>query len=428
MFTSLYTGVSGINAHMSMMSVTGNNIANMDTYGFKSSRSLFADIINQSLSGVTGDNIGLGVSLSAVAPVFSQGAFETTENSLDLAVDGTGFFIIRDSAGSQFYTRAGLFDVDQDGYIVDKGGRYLQGYQADSSGNILDTVDRLMIDATSYPPVATANLDVKANLASDESIITTAFDPTDTDNTANFATTVTVYDSLGNGHSIILAFRKATETVAGNTWNWYAITKAADSTSGVQETQAYGSLSFNTNGALTQEVTTASAFNFTGGPTQGQTITFDFGTSLAEAGGDGLDGTTQFGAASGIYALTQDGFPSGSLQAVQTSDGGLLTGTFTNGKRRDLGMVALANFPSIEGLDNKGNMIFAESAASGAVVIGRAGSEGLGTLRSNTLELSNVDIAGEFVRMITAQRGFQANSKVITTSDEVLMELVNLKR
>ena len=257
---------------------------------------------------------------------------------------------------------------------------------------------------------------------------TTAFDPSDTDNTANFATTVTVYDSLGNGHSIILAFRKATETATGNTWDWYAVTKAEDSTSGIQETQAYGTLSFNTSGALTSEVTTASAFNFTGGPTQGQSIIFDFGTSLAEAGGDGLDGTTQFGAGSGVYALSQDGFPPGSLQGVTTSDGGLLIGTFTNGKRRTLGQVALANFPSIEGLDNKGNMIFAESAASGAVVIGRAGSEGLGTLRSNTLELSNVDIAGEFVRMITAQRGFQANSKVITTSDEVLMELVNLKR
>ncbi len=434
MLTSLYTGVSGINVHMSQMSVVGNNIANMDTYGFKSSRTYFADIINQSLSGVSGANqIGLGVTLSSVAPIFSQGAFESTENPLDLAVDGSGFFMVRNADDNAFYTRAGQFSLDETGVIIDQNGLYLQGYQVDPRGNVLNTVGNLEIAATSYPPEPTLAVEVKANLQSDDAILVAAFDVNDIDNTCNFATTISVYDSLGNEHPLILGFRKTAEAITGNTWAWYAVTQAADSASGNQEVQAQGTLTFNTSGALNAESAVtyplaSGGFDFTGGPTPAQLIDFDFGTNILTDLGDGLDGVTQFGAASGVYSLLQDGFPSGSLQGVSIAETGVLTGAFTNGKMRALGQVAIANFPSPSGLQNNGKMLFSESANSGTVVVGQAGNEGLGIVRANTLELSNVDIAGEFVRMITAQRGFQANSKVITTSDEVLTELVNLKR
>jgi flagellar hook protein FlgE len=432
MLTSLYTGVSGINTHMSQLSVVGNNIANMNTYGFKGSRTYFSDIINQSLTGVSGSTqVGLGVNLGAVMPSFTQGAFESTENPLDLAVDGSGFFILKNSDGTSLFTRAGQFKLDKDGNIVDQNGLFLQGYQVDSRGNILNTVDDLTITSTSFAPESSENVSLQANLASDAEIVG-AFDVNDMDSTCNFATTITVYDSLGNGHPITLCFRKDTETPGvGNTWEWFAVVQAEDAFTGVRHVAAQGTIDFNTDGALELEsgiVYPTGGFDFAGGAAQDQLIDFDFGSSLAEPGGTGLDGVTQFGAPSGVYSMSQDGFESGSLSGVSISETGVLTGSFTNGKMRALGQVALANFPSSEGLSSVGRMLYIESPYSGPGVVGIAGNEGLGLIRSNTLELSNVDLAGEFVRMITAQRGFQANSKVITTTDEVLTELVNLKR
>jgi flagellar hook protein FlgE len=431
MLTSLYTGVSGINAHMDLMSVVGNNIANMNTYGFKGSRAYFADIINQSLSGVSGsEQVGLGVSMDAVVPNFTQGAFETTENPLDLAIDGSGFFMLKNSENGSLYTRAGQFRLDKDGSIVDQNGLFLQGYQVDSRGNVLDSIGNLQVTSTSYPPELTQEATIQANLQSNEDILVDPFDVQDLDNTTNFSTSVTVYDSLGNGHAVNLCFRKAQELPAGSEWEWYAVVGADSAASGVQEVGAQGTLQFTPSGALDSEgaITYPSGgFNFAGGPAQNQTINFDFGNSLSE-NGSGLDGITQFGAPSAVYSLHQDGFESGVLQGVSIGENGVLTGAFSNGMTRAVGQVALANFPSPTGLNSVGQMLYGESVESGQAVVGRAGKEGIGMVRASTLELSNVDIATEFVRMIMAQRGFQANSKVITTTDEVLSELVNLKR
>ncbi|MEW6439840.1 MAG: flagellar hook protein FlgE [bacterium] len=430
MLTSLYTGVSGINAHMSEMSVVGNNLANMNTYGFKGSRSYFEDIINQSLSGVSGDNsVGLGVLMSAVMPSFTQGAFETTENPLDLAVDGSGFFVMKDADNATFYTRAGQFKLDKDGYIVNQAGLFLQGFQVDSRGNVLNSVANLQVTSSSYPPQPTAEVAIQANLHSDAETLP-AFDVDDTDNTSNFATTVTVFDSLGNGHPVDVCFRKDQELPAGNLWEWYAVIDADAAQSGVKEIAAQGTLQFTSTGALDSAGAISyptGGFDFSGGAAQDQQIAFNFGTSIADSG-TGLEGVTQFGAPSGVYSLQQDGYESGSLQGVSIDDSGMLTGSFSNGKMRALGQVALADFPSASGLQSVGQMLFCESPFSGTAVIGTAGNEGMGAIRSNTLELSNVDLAGEFVRMITAQKGFQANSKVITTTDEILTDLVNLKR
>ncbi len=431
MLTSLYTGITGINAHMNELSVIGHNIANMNTHGFKASRSYFADLMDQSLQGITGPNqVGSGVSLSSVVRNFTQGAFETTANPLDLAIEGSGFFVVTGPDEANYYTRAGQFLIDEEGYIVDPNGLRLQGYMVDGTGNLLPTPSDLQISLTSYPPQATANVSLVANLDS-ESTILPAFDLDDMDGTTNFQTTVTVYDSLGNAHPVNLCFRKVQETAAGSQWEWYAVVEGEDAASGTREVAAQGTLLFNTSGALQDEspiTYPGGGFNFSGGAAQNQEVEFDFGTNIDTEGGTGLDGVTQYSGSSGLYALQQDGYATGSLQGITINEEGILTGSFDNGRTRTLGQVALANFASPSGLRSMGKNLFVESHDSGPVVVGKPRGEGMGSLRPNTLELSNVDLATEFVEMITAQRGFQANSKVITTTDEVLAELVNLKR
>lgn len=421
MLTSLYTGISGMNTNLNALTVVGNNIANVNTYGFKGSRMYFSDLFSQSMFGGSGG--GLGVTMESVTPNFSQGAFETTNNALDLAIEGNGFFVVRNEEGAPFYTRAGAFKIDKDGYIVDSNGFYLQGYPADAFGNILTSLSSLRIEASSFAPQATTSSGMVANLDASAQVLD-PFDVTAADETSNFSTTVTVYDSLGNEHPVELYFRKSGE----NAWEWYAVINAEDAASGVREIAGQGTLEFDSDGRLQTVTGNTVTFDFAGGATLGQNITFNFGTSL-DIGGTGVDGIVQYGGiSSSVYNLTQDGYPPGSLQAATIDEKGILVASFTNGKQRALGQVALANFPSLAGLRAVGNMYYTESPDSGAVVIGKAGSQGFGSVRSSTLELSNVDLASEFVRMITAQRGFQASSKVITTTDEVLLDLVNLKR
>jgi flagellar hook protein FlgE len=431
MMTSLFTGVSGMNAHMDELSVIGHNIANMNTYGFKGSRSYFADLLSQSLEGVSGPNqIGAGVEMNGVIKTFTQGAFETTASPLDLALDGSGFFVMKGRDDASYYSRFGGFQMDQDGYIVDPSGLQLQGYGVDAQGNLLSSLDSLQVLRTTYPPQMTENLGVAANLDSDSVWIdpdTTPFDVDDLDGTTNFQTTVTVYDSLGNARPVTLCFRKTEDLVTGNPWEWYAVIGENDSLSGTAEIGGQGTLLFDTAGALASQSTTTSDFSFAGGAAPSQVIEFDFGTDKS-TGGTGLDGVTQYAANSGVSRLNQDGYGSGSLQGMAIDDQGILTGSFDNGMTRTLGQIAVANFTSPSNLQSVGQNLYAESPGSGSVIVGTAGNQGMGFIRPSTLELSNVDLATEFVRMITAQRGFQANSKVVTTTDEVLAELMTIKR
>lgn len=425
--TSLFSGVSGLNANSTDISVIGNNIANMNTVGFKASRTSFADVLSQSLSGGTGTSqIGRGVFLSSVNPIFTQGSFETTSNALDLAIDGDGFFLVEDSSGAVFYTRAGQFSIDKDGNVVNPEGLILQGYQVDSAGNITGTIDDLNLSSSTSPPRATENVEISANLDS-SSTIPAAFDVNDPTNTSNFSTAITVYDSLGNGHLTTVYFRKSLETATGNTWEWYAVVDGSELTGGVTAIQAQGTLTFDTTGAMDTVTTTSSDFDFSGGATQSQAINFDFGSTLA-GGGTGLDGTTQFGSSSATVFLNQDGYASGALEGFSINQEGSITGLFTNGQTRVLGQVALATFNNPEGLTMMGENLYAESFDSGQPIIGAPNTAGRGDVISNSLELSNVDLGEEFINLIIAQRGFQANSRIITTTDEILGELVNLKR
>ncbi len=448
--SSLFTGVSGLNANGNALSVVGNNIANLSTVGFKSSRSVFADLISSSLGGAGGAiQTGLGVALNGVQGNFSQGSLSTTSNALDLAIDGNGFFVLRDTAGATFYSRAGQFHLNAQNQIVDPSGFLLQGYQVNTSGLITASISGVTLPTTTAPPNPTTTVDIGANLNSQST--TGTFSLLDPAGTANFSTSLTVYDSVGNSHLLTTYFTKT----AANTWTYDVLGSTNEIVTGNYDASnvnislglvrlASGSLTFTTSGALDTESVVTSYDDGTPGGTAGgtvgqaridflgatpdQTITFNFGTSVTTDGGSGFDLSTQFGAASGLVQQSQNGFGAGALQTFSVETNGMINGRFSNGQVRPLAQLALARFPDPLGLVRTGKNTFAESGTSGQPLIGAATSAGLGRVLANTLELSNVDLGESFIDMIAAQRGFQANSRVITTSDEVLQELVNLKR
>ncbi|NKE73047.1 flagellar hook protein FlgE [Candidatus Manganitrophus noduliformans] len=425
--TSLFSSVSGINAFGNGLSVISNNIANMATIGFKDSSVAFADIIGE---GSSSNQIGHGVFVSGIRTQFIQGSFETTGNGLDMALEGDGFFLLRTPEGTESYTRAGLFSVDQNGLIANPEGLLLQGYQADPTGELTGQIGNLNVASTSFPPQSTAEMSIVANIDS-RATIPPAFDVTDPTATSNFSTSLSMFDSLGNSHLVSIFFRKSATGAGGNTWEWFALVEGADSASGVTEIQAQGTLTFTTAG----ELDTVSAityptggFDFSGGATQNQIIDFNFGESITTDGGTGLNGLTQFGSNSGVLNQLQDGYASGSLQRVSVNKEGLITGLFTNGKSRTLGGVTLGRFNNPQGLVKLGNNLYAVSSDSGQPIFGSPDSAGMGRILASSLELSSVDLAGQFVKMIEYQRGFQANSRVISITDEILQELVNLTR
>lgn len=448
--SSLFTGVSGLNANGNALSVIGNNVANLSTIGFKSSRSVFADLISSSLGGAGGAiQTGLGVSLNGVQGNFSQGSLSTTSNALDLAIDGNGFFVLRDTSGAPFYSRAGQFHLDAQNRIVDPSGFFLQGYQVNASGLITASIGGVTLPTTTAPPNSTTTVDIGANLNSQSA--TSTFSLADPNGTSQFSTSFTVFDSLGNGHLLTTYFSKT----AANTWDYNIVGSTNEVVTANYDVSninaslglvrlASGTLTFATSGALdTESVITSydsgtpagtaggvvgqAQIDFVGATTD-QLITFDFGTSVTTDGGAGVDLTTQFGSPSGLVQQTQNGFSAGALQAFSVETNGTINGRFSNGQVRPLAQLALARFPDPLGLVRTGKNTFAESGTSGQPLVGPATSAGLGRILSSTLELSNVDLGESFIEMIAAQRGFQANSRVITTSDDILQELVNLKR
>ena len=432
MLTSLFTGVSGMNANGMSLSVIGDNIANMNTIGFKSSRVSFGDVLSQSLGGASGSSqIGRGVLVRSVDPTFTQGSFESTANGLDMAIDGDGFFIVNDSS-SRYYTRAGQFSLDKEGNIVNPDNLVMQGYLADINGNISGTLGDLTIGSAQSPANATTTADVAVNLDAAATVPAAAFtldgngDGTDND-PANFngSSTITVYDSQGGAHEVSLYYEKT----AANAWTVHFIHEDPADANLLVEAGTQN-LTFDVNGALVDD-NSGTAIDFTFGATvlAPQPVTFDFGTGTGETpAGTGLDGSSQFAADFSVARLSQNGYGAGFLKSVAVSEDGVITGIFTNGQTRQIGQIALAKFVAPTELTKAGRNLFAESYDSGQPIVGSAGTSGLGRTLSNALELSNVDLAEEFVRMITAQRGFQANSRVITTTDEMISELVNLKR
>lgn len=431
MLSSLYTGVSGMSANGTSLSVTADNISNLNTVGFKKSTIAFGDVLSQTISGSM--QVGRGVLISDITPLFTQGSLETTENVLDLAIDGEGFFVVTDGS-TQYYTRAGQFTLDEDGRIVNSDGLVLQGYVVDSSGNISGTIGDLEVSGAMSGAKSTEKAEIAVNLDSEATVPSAAFtldgngDGTiDDPKNYNSSTTVTLYDSQGGDHQVTLYFVKTAE----NAWEVHYVYadpanpgELAESATGAQ------ALTFGEGGALTDDNSgTAIEFDFGTAVTNPQSVYFNYGTGTGEAtAGDGMDGTTQYASDFSVINVTQDGYSAGSLKNITISEDGTITGFFTNGQTKEIGQVALARFISSSNLIREGRNLYTAYSTSGQALIGLPETSGLGRLLSNTLELSNVDLAEEFVNMITAQRGFQANSKVITTTDELLQELVNLKR
>lgn len=432
MLTSLYTAVSGMNANGMALSVIGDNIANVNTVGFKGSGVAFGDIMSQTLTGISGTSqVGRGVLISAVTPLFTQGSFETTESALDLAIDGNGLFIVSDGS-SNYYTRAGQFSLDKNGKIENTGGLILQGYLADASGTLTGNIGDLTVANKLSPANSTKTETIALNLDATSPIQTSSFtldgngdSSNDDPANYNYSTTVTVNDSQGNPHQVNLYFEKT----ADNAWTAHYVQADSANPDLLIEagTQA---LTFDTNGSLINDNSaTAINFNFGTAVLSPQAVTFDYGTGTGETPqGSGFDGTTQLAGSFSVMNIAQDGYSAGTLKNIAIGQDGTITGIFTNGQTRMIAQLALANFLAPDALAKLGSNLYAETAESGQAVIGAANTSGIGRVLSNTLELSNVDLAEQFVKMISTQRGFQANSRIITTTDELLTEIVNLKR
>jgi flagellar hook protein FlgE len=400
-------GLSGLNAASKNLEVIGNNVANSGTVGFKQSQAQFADVYASSLTGAgSSTQAGIGTKVSQVTQQFTQGNITSSNNPLDIAINGGGFFRLSDN-GTISYSRNGQFQLDKNGYVVNSSQLRVTGYTVNASG-VLSTgaPGDLNINTADIPPKITSTVNTVLNLNSGESVpSTTPFniaDPT----SYNQATSVSVFDSLGNSHLVQTYYVKT----ASNTWDVYASADGAAIGASAQAT-----LTFNSAGALTSGSPFNVAVPVTTGAATPLTVSMDY------------TGTTQFGSAFSPNSIKQDGYTSGKLTNFDTSSDGIITGRYTNGQSAILGQVVLANFTNPNGLQPLGNNLWAETAASGNPLVGAPGSGPLGVLQSSATEDSNVDLTAELVNMITAQRNYQANAQTIKTEDQVLQTLVNLR-
>jgi len=549
MMRSLFSGVSGLRNHQVQMDIIGNNIANVNTVAFKSSRLLFQDMLSQTLKAAGGagegqggtnpQQVGLGMRIASIDTILSQGNLMATQRKTDLAIQGEGFFILSDGT-NRYYTRAGGFDFDlNDNMINPANGYILQGYMA-TGGLLGSTLEDIKIDFNqSLPASVTTKVSFAGNLnsgvtptsASSSTLLIKLFDEdgngmnlhkgnkiqvsgsvggtainshpnyqdytitessslsdlasylrdmihlvgdgsetvtvesngslsvtagtsaitglnltisggnsefdtygtigdiaaestgTTAENSraADYTTFVTTYDSLGNPQVVTLFFAKDTESGISNTWNWQILTPYQ---SGDYPGGDTGTLVFNADGSLATGSAAQITFDpdGTGKGANEMTIYLDFGTSNA------FDGITQFSSPFSASLKEQDGYASGTLDDISIDNNGLITGIFTNGVNRTLAQIALANFANPGGLLKAGDNLYKQSLNSGIARETKAGSAGIGSIAPSTLEMSNVDLAQSFTEMIIAQRGFQVNARVITASDEMLQEMVNLKR
>ena len=405
MLGSLYTGVSGLKANAMAMSIIGDNIANVNTVAFKSGSALFSTMLSQSLEGYNESEIGRGVKFAGSSPLWKQGSLENTASGTDLAVTGRGFFMVQDKSGANYYTRAGQFHFDREGNLVTPDSLAVQGYEIALDGTTGAITNINIPDESTTPPNATTLFSIDLNLDAGA------------ETGDEYTTTITTYDSLGNAIPLTITF---TKTAIANQWDWAADTSAT----GAVVTAGTGTITFNDDGTLPNGTDPPITLTFTNGAAD-QSITWDLydgapGPTNGDVTGYASPSTTTF--------QTQDGYTSGTLKGIVVDDDGIINGSYSNGQIVPLFQIALADFPSYWGLAKMENNLYAQTFASGQAMIGAAGSGKMGGISSNALETSNVDLTSEFVKMITTQRAYQANSRVITTSDEILSELINMKR
>jgi flagellar hook protein FlgE len=409
MIGSLYSGISGLKANTSAMSVIGDNIANVDTTGFKVSRVSFSNVFNAAL-GQSRMQIGRGVVMSGMSSNWNSGTMETTNTVTDLAINGQGMFIVRNPIdGAQYYTRAGQFEFDRNGYLVTQDGLRVMGYPIDAATGTLSPLSAMTLPPGMSQPHATGEITIEMNLNAGAAVGDT------------YDTTVTTYDSLGNAVELNFNF----ECTAANTWAYSVISSSGTAT---PTPASPNRLVFDEFGALVPGSCVPPSSNPTIGVT-GLAPAADMSVNWNILNGTASNGSvTGYAATSVKMSQTQDGYPSGMLQGISADQDGVFTALYSNGTMLSFAQVALADFASYSGLAKQGSNLFTSSLASGQPVISTPNTAGVGAIAPNSLEMSNVDLATEFVELITTQRAFQANSKVITTSDEVLSDLINIKR
>lgn len=467
MVRALYSGVSGLINHQVRMDVLGDNISNVNTVGFKKNRVVFQDMIAQTMSGasrptnerggVNPKEVGLGMTIAAIDKIMTQGSIQTTGKNTDLGIMGEGFFI--EKKGDQtFYTRAGNFGVDKDKFLVNPANGFkLQGWSAQMLADGTSTIniatqpnDIIIPIGDKMPAQATGFIKYKSNLNSNTPLCVDPLNPSDVERSKGFVHTTSIksYDSKGNTHDVVLEMNKVSEN------RWRVVAKVPDSIEGsvradignpTPDAQNVFFLNFDNRGALisvedgsgtnrdtiNQGILSANlTFNVNDGTVDGQgnpigqqqTIRLDLGTVGQ------YDGVTQFASETTTKAVEQNGFGMGYLESFQINDKGVVIGTYSNGVRRDLAQVAMATFVNSAGLERAGETNFKETVNSGIANIGQAGVAGKGSIVAGALEMSNVDLSQEFTDMIVTQRGFQANSRTITTTDTMLEEILRLKR
>jgi flagellar hook protein FlgE len=419
---SFQQGLSGLNAASKNLEVIGNNVANANTVGAKASRAEFADMYANAIGGGGGTSIGIGVNLNAVTQQFTQGNITSTENPLDVAINGNGFFQV--SSGAQtLYTRNGQFQADRNGNIINSAGMKLIGYPANAQGVIQPgAAVPLQLPTSGVQPNPTGSNVIELNLDARKGATVAAAAPLidfANANTYNDATSVTVFDAKGQDVALTYYFQKT----ATDTWNVFATANGTPvSVDGAGNPLPVTTINFPPNG---------------GTPTSpAGTVNIDIPTTTNAAGsatlaitGVALDltGATQFGSPFGVTGMRQDGYAAGQLSGVSIEDNGVVTATYSNGQSKPAGQIELATFRNVQGLSPLGGNLWSRSFASGDPTVGASGTANFGALQAGSLEESNTDLTGELVNMITAQRVYQANAQTIKTQDQVLQTLVNLR-
>jgi flagellar hook protein FlgE len=419
---SFQQGLSGLNATSKNLQVIGNNIANANTYGTKVSRAEFSDVYANALNGAGANSVGIGTSVSTVAQQFTQGTIKITDNPMDLAINGAGFFQVAGLDSATSYTRNGQFKVDREGYIVNNGGLRLMGYATDGLGGVLPGVSAaLQLPTGGIAPAATTEVGLEFNLDSRSAVTVPGTGPAinfSDARTYNNATSMTAYDLQGREVALTYYFQKS----GANAWNVFATANGNTVAGTAAAPLPVTSIAFAADGsAPTAPV----------GP-----VVFDIPATTLPGGGTtaaiddvafDLQSVTQFGTSFGVTNATQDGYAAGQLAAIVVESDGVVNARYSNGRSQAAGQIEIANFRNPQGLQPLGDNLWGRTNASGEAILGVPGQGNLGVLQDGALEESNIDLTGELVNMIVAQRIYQANAQTIKTQDQVLQTLVNLR-
>ena len=413
--------LSGINVAGSDLKVIGHNVANASTTGFKGSRAEFVDVYANAAEGASANSIGSGVRLAAVSQQFGQGNIGFTDNKLDLAVSGRGFFILDDN-GAKAYSRNGIFSVDREGFVVNSADQKLVMSETDEKGVLTGAVGPLRIDKSNINPRPTSLVEVGVNVDSGEDPpLSMPFDPL-TPTSFTHSTSMTMYDSLGVEHLATIYFVKRPEP---NTWDVHTTIDGKDAKGGLAPPYLPDTITFDGGGrlaTLNAQPIPPGRFTYPDFPVETGAVPMQVTIDLL-----GATPTTQYGGKFDVNALTQNGYTTGRVIGVDVDETGYITTRYSNGQSKQMGLVSLADFANPQGLRQLGDTSWAESFASGTPLIGVPGTGTVGLLQPGALEDSNVDLTTELVKMIIAQRNFQASAQIVRTADTVTQTVINIR-